>query len=150
MTSVSITSDFGYVILVAIGMAVQLQLTGSSVSSQRKKHGVKYPDMGSGRYAAKLNDKDWEEFNNYQRAHYNYLEAAPGMYALLFSAGATNPKLAASLGFAYMVGRSFYSRNYVKNGAESRYNRGAPLMFVGQIGLLGVAAFGAIKMLGFF
>jgi hypothetical protein len=30
-----------------------------------------YPDMGNGRYAAKLSDDDWLKFNNYQRAHYN-------------------------------------------------------------------------------
>ena len=29
----------------------------------RKKYGVKYPDMGSGIYAKKLTDAQWEDFN---------------------------------------------------------------------------------------
>lgn len=32
--------------------------------------------MGNGRSAAKLNDKDWERFNNAMRAHYNYVEGS--------------------------------------------------------------------------
>ena len=31
------------------------------------------PDMGCGRYSAKLSYKQWYEFNNAQRAHYNFL-----------------------------------------------------------------------------
>ena len=34
-----------------------------------------YPDMGNGRYAARLDYKDWYNFNNAQRVHYNYLES---------------------------------------------------------------------------
>lgn len=33
-----------------------------------------YPDMGNGRYAADWSYKEWFIFNNWQRAHYNYLE----------------------------------------------------------------------------
>jgi hypothetical protein len=39
--------------------------------------------MGSGRYAAKLTDEAWEEFNNYQRAHYNYIEGISSALTLL-------------------------------------------------------------------
>ena len=33
-----------------------------------------YPDDGQGRLSDKLNDEQWFIFNNYRRAHYNYLE----------------------------------------------------------------------------
>ena len=33
--------------------------------------------MGQGRYADKLSQRDWEDLNNAQRAHYNYLEQLP-------------------------------------------------------------------------
>jgi hypothetical protein len=43
------------------------------LTTQGFKDAVKggYPDMGSGRYSAKLSDEEWIKFNNYQRAHYN-------------------------------------------------------------------------------
>jgi glutathione S-transferase len=31
-----------------------------------------YPDMGNGRYSAKLSYLDWLEFNKAQRVHYNF------------------------------------------------------------------------------
>ena len=31
------------------------------------------PDMGSGLYSQKLSYKEWYDFNNAQRAHYNYV-----------------------------------------------------------------------------
>jgi len=35
-----------------------------------------YPDMGNGRYSAKLTDEQWLKFNYAQRAHQNYVEGA--------------------------------------------------------------------------
>ena len=33
-----------------------------------------HPDDGNGYYSQKLSDKDWYDFQNAQRAHYNFLE----------------------------------------------------------------------------
>ena len=33
-----------------------------------------YPDMGNGRYTVDWTYDQWFIFNNYQRAHYNYME----------------------------------------------------------------------------
>lgn len=33
-----------------------------------------YPDMGNGRYSARLSYLDWLDFNKAQRVHYNFLE----------------------------------------------------------------------------
>ncbi len=97
--------------LAASAIHVQYFLAGASIGSQRKKHGIKYPDMGNGRFSAKLkyfnisnfSDKDWEEFNNYQRVHGNYLESLPSVYTFLFMGGYFYPKLQASLGALYVV-----------------------------------------------
>jgi hypothetical protein len=35
---------------------------------------LRYPDMGNGRYSEKLSYKEWFEFNNAIRVHYNYIE----------------------------------------------------------------------------
>ncbi|KAI9145373.1 hypothetical protein BKA69DRAFT_1051055 [Paraphysoderma sedebokerense] len=45
-------------------------MEGIPISKLRKKYGINYPDMGNGRYAAKLTDDQWKEFNNAQRVHY--------------------------------------------------------------------------------
>jgi hypothetical protein len=99
--------------LVASAIHVQYFLTGVSVGGQRKKHGIKYPDMGNGRFSAKLkylnslsnlvSDKDWEEFNNHQRVHGNYLESLPSVYTFLLIGGYFHPKIQASLGALYVV-----------------------------------------------
>ena len=36
-----------------------------------------YPDDGQGRLADQLTDEQWFIFNNYRRAHMNYLEVCP-------------------------------------------------------------------------
>ncbi|KAJ3123450.1 hypothetical protein HK098_001890 [Nowakowskiella sp. JEL0407] len=71
------------VILSSLAINLQCTLTGSQMAGVREKFDVKYPDMGQGRYTSKLNDKDWETFNNYQRVHYNYVESAAQTNVLL-------------------------------------------------------------------
>ena len=44
-----------------------------SLSNVMKPDGG-YPDDGQGRLADQLNDEEWFTFNNYRRAHMNYLE----------------------------------------------------------------------------
>ncbi len=39
-----------------------------------------YPDDGQGRLAYLLNDEQWFTFNNYRRAHMNYLEVCFYLY----------------------------------------------------------------------
>ena len=121
---------------------LQCAITGVIAGGQRKKYKVPYPDMGNGRHAAKLryikkqfqdflsdlilifilkSDKEWEEFNNYQRTHYNYLEHLTPLTANLLIGGLFNPILTTTLGVVYMVGRFFYTRGYIAKGAKGRY-----------------------------
>ena len=78
------------------------------------------PDMGSGRYAAKLNYKEWYEFNNAQRAHYNFLEMAPSTFLWLLIAGIYFPVASAWLGLGVAVCRIIYSIGYASKGPKGR------------------------------
>jgi hypothetical protein len=42
-----------------------------------------YPDMGNGRFSAKLSDEEWLKFNYAQRAHQNYVEGAASILTFL-------------------------------------------------------------------
>ena len=67
MVAINLNPDFGYVVMVGAAMSLHCMLQGFAVGSARKKFKVDYPDMGCGRFSAKLTDKEWEEFNNVQR-----------------------------------------------------------------------------------
>ncbi|KAJ1552457.1 hypothetical protein HK096_000103, partial [Nowakowskiella sp. JEL0078] len=103
MSAITISTQYGYVLLLALAINLQIHLTGMSIGAQRRKHGVKYPDMGNGRHAAKLSDEAWTEFNNYQRVHYNYVENATQILTLILTAGLFMPKTSAAIGVVYMV-----------------------------------------------
>ena len=78
------------------------------------------PDMGSGRYSEKLSYKDWLQFNNGQRAHYNYIEMAPSTLVLLLIAGIYFPIPSAALGLAIAIFRLMYAIGYSNSGPNGR------------------------------
>ncbi|KAJ2399433.1 Microsomal glutathione S-transferase 3 [Coemansia sp. RSA 2559] len=135
-------SNFGYTVLAAVGIALQCLVTAMSVGAARKKYNVQYPDNGGGRYSDKLSDEDWVAFNNIKRASDNYLEQVGSVLVMLTMAGLYQPKLAASFGASYMVGRFVYARGYVAAGAKGRMY-GAPIMGLSLLALLGTAAYNA-------
>ncbi|KAJ1728640.1 hypothetical protein LPJ72_005375 [Coemansia sp. Benny D160-2] len=118
--AIVIGSNFGYTVFAAIGITLQCFVAAESVSSARKKYNVNYPDNGGGRYSDKLSDEDWVAFNNVKRTSDNYLEQVGMVLVALVLAGLYQPKLAASFGAVYMLGRFAYTRGYVAGGAEKR------------------------------
>ena len=74
--------------------------------------------MGNGRYSAKLSYKEWFEFNNLQRIHYNYLESVACIIIWLLIGGlATNfTWVAVGLGAANLAGRVMYHVGYSMKG----------------------------------
>jgi len=91
-----------------------------------------YPDMGNGYYAKKLSHEDWLRLNYAQRAHYNFLEAAPVVFTLIAIAGLAAPRVAAIAGLLFLTGRWLYSFGYVSNGPKGRSVGGG----LSSIGLL--------------
>jgi hypothetical protein len=96
-----------------------------------------YPDDGQGRLADLLSDEQWFIFNNYRRAHMNYLEvcflfyffksfhllvfkgAFPIIIPLLIS-GLSYTRLAFFTGLIYIIGREVYSQGYRRSGSKGR------------------------------
>lgn len=76
--------------------------------------------MGMGRYSDKLSYKDWYDFNNSQRAHYNFLEMSPSIFSLLPIAGLYFPIPAAALGLVLAISRLIYVIGYTTVGPEGR------------------------------
>ncbi|OMJ17328.1 Microsomal glutathione S-transferase 3 [Smittium culicis] len=101
-------------------MGFQCFVAGTKVADARKKYNVDYPDMGSGRFAAKLSDKDWTEFNNIMRVHQNYIEALPFAMAVVLVSGLFHPTQSALTALAYIVGRYVYANGYSSGGPEAR------------------------------
>ncbi|CDW75969.1 UNKNOWN [Stylonychia lemnae] len=79
-----------------------------------------YPDMGNGRYSQKLSYKDWYNFNNAQRAHYNYLECATVVITWLLIAGVKYEWYAVGFGSAFLLGRLMYAFGYAAKGPQGR------------------------------
>jgi len=92
-------------------------------------------DMGNGRYAAQLDYASWVMFNNGQRAHYNMVESVGPLVGALLTSGLAAPRLAASLGVCYALGRLLYARGYCsEQGADGRIP-GAGLAFLSMLSL---------------
>jgi glutathione S-transferase len=144
--SIVISSDFAYVALAASSTVFLYTMLGNSVLKARKKYNVPYPDMGSGIYASKLNEKDWVAFNSVMRSHLNLSEQLPTYLTLLFSSGLYYPRAAAALGAFYTLGRFLYARGYVNKGPDGRFN-GAMMSMFSILGLLGMTVWGSLKTL---
>ena len=169
MGGITITSEYGLALLSAAAIAFQCLATAVAPGKGRAKafsqeflnkhfgeqhkkdFGVEitkggYPDMGSGRYSDKLTYKEWYEFNNAQRAHYNFIEQIGPILTLLLVAAIRLPTAAGWLGLTYCVGRLLYTIGYVFKGPKGRMI-GVLLVDVGLIGLVGTAFASAWKLL---
>ncbi|KAI8142909.1 hypothetical protein BJV82DRAFT_669051 [Fennellomyces sp. T-0311] len=128
MVDITIPSDYGYVVTVAILSVIQLSAMGISVGRYRRQAGVPYPFE----YAEKAEaDADFNKhiFNCKQRVHQNTLEGFPAFAVLLFVGGLEHPITTAAAGAFYLLGRQIYSAGYsTGNPAKREY---------GMVGVLG-------------
>lgn len=93
--------------------------------------------MGSGLYSTKLTYKQWYDFNNAQRAHYNFVEFAPSTFIWILIAGIYFPIPAAALGFGVFIARLIFSLGYRNSGPSGRLFGAAAndLLLLGEMGL---------------
>ncbi|KAJ1978809.1 hypothetical protein H4R35_001751 [Dimargaris xerosporica] len=147
MSAITIQPDFAWCALVAVAMGLQCTAQGFSVGAARKKYKVPHPDNGSGRFAAKLDDQDWEAFNNVNRAHLNYVENLATAQSSVLLAGLFCPRTSAILGLTYIIGRSLYATLYAKRGPQGRVT-GFIVSTLAYVGLIGVTVFGSLKAIG--
>jgi uncharacterized membrane protein YecN with MAPEG domain len=157
----TVPDTYGYVLLVAVIIAFEIILIGflfpgrtrgrvfnkeflekhfgeehkNAVGTEIGKEG--YPDTGNGWYSKHLSYKDWFDFNNAQRAHYNFIEMAPSTFVMLFIAGLYFPIPAAAIGLALAVCRMIYSCGYANSGPTGRVIGaiGNDLCLLGLLGL---------------
>ena len=59
-------------------------------------------------------------FNNYQRAHYNYVEGVASAITLELITGLFHPGVAVFAGLLYIIGRVFYAIGYRSQGPKGR------------------------------
>ena len=149
MISIVIQPQYAYNILVATGIGFQVILIGGMASAARRKYKVDYPDMGNGRLSAKLTDEQWADFNNHQRAHYNYVEGAATAISFNLLAGLFYPRASAIFGLAYIIGRQLYAHMYMKRGPKARFY-GTALFDLSLVAQLGMIIYGCMKTLGCF
>jgi len=163
---IAVGQSYGWNIIIAALMGFQVIFQGMSIGSIRKKLFTAsffktnfpefeqdnypqggYPDMGNGRFSDKLSLKDWTTFNNYQRAHYNYVEGIASVITLELLSGLFFPRFAVLFGLIYIVGREIYARGYRGSGAKGRMY-GALFLDVALVALFGATLYGAYNFGG--
>jgi len=167
MSELLVGQNYGWCVVIAAFMGFQVVMQGMMVGSIRRKLFTPaffkthfaglyeegsypesgYPDMGSGRFSEKLSLKDWTTFNNYQRAHYNYVEGIASAITLELLSGLFFPRFAALFGLIYIVGREFFARGYRGQGSRGRLI-GAALLDVALVALLGATLYGGYNLGG--
>jgi glutathione S-transferase len=100
-----------------------------------------YPDMGCGRYADKLTLEEWQQFNNAQRGHQNYVEQMGSIVASMLVCGLFFPRIAFGFGLMYVVGRELYAMGYRSSGPSGR-RVGAITQDIALLVIIGAAAYG--------
>lgn len=146
-TLITVSPDYGYVILAACSTFVLATVHGFNVGKYRKAAKQPYPICYASNEEAKTNEAAYL-FNCAQRAHANFQENQPSALVSLLIAGIQYPKSAAVLGFAWTIGRYLYMIGYTnpaKKAGSGRY-LGAPLYYPAMVGLLGLSIWTGVTM----
>ena len=155
---------YGIILFLCIAICLQVQSEAFHIGALRRRffdksffekhfpqlrdaYKMGYPDQGTGRFADKLTDEQWLQFNNAQRAHQNYLEQLPTILVLLLISGLGAPRVAVPLAIVFMVGRWLYGKGYRAEGPVGRMT-GTKVMYIGVIGLLFTALYTCFTLAG--
>ncbi|KAG6555290.1 hypothetical protein Mapa_003333 [Marchantia paleacea] len=140
--AMTITGDYGFVVLVIVFTVVLNMWMSINVVKARKKYHVPYPAL----YAIESENKEAKQFNCVQRGHQNFLEFLPLFLAHLLVGGVKHPQLAAGLGCGYLVARFFYFKGYSTGNPENRLKIGGS-HFLFLFGLVGCTISLAISLI---
>ncbi|QSZ37738.1 hypothetical protein DSL72_008837 [Monilinia vaccinii-corymbosi] len=144
MVTVTLDSDYGYVILAATSTFVLNFMHGINTGRYRKAAKVDYPAA----YApTSRTDPEAHRFNCAQRAHANFTENHSVAVSALLISGLQFPKIAALLGGAWTVSRWVYMKGYSRGdaGGKGRYKGISFWLF--QLGLMGLCGWTGVGML---
>jgi len=145
LVTVTLPSEYGYVIAVGVASTFLLFYLGGQVGSARKRLGVPLPSLYADQEVAKK-DKDKELFNCYQRSHQNTLEGYAQFLMMLFVGGVKHPLISTGAGVIWIIGRLLYAQGY-QTGDPSKRQRGA-IGYLGLLTLLGATISTALSLLG--
>ena len=144
MTDIKIELPEGYawILFEVIIITIHMWMTGMTMNKVRKRFFDKnfyeknfgqykqlsnvmkpdggYPDDGQGRLADLLTDEQWFIFNNYRRAHMNYLEGGFAVLFPLLIAGLSYTRVTFLTGIVYIIVREIYSQGYRRSGSKGR------------------------------
>lgn len=122
--TLTVPSEYGYVLLVATSSFFVNTLHTIVTSKHRKLSGLKYPIAYASNDLAEKDPKA-HKFNCAQRAHNNYTENQISFLGALLISGLRYPVPAAGLGGAWIVARVFYVLGYTSdNGPKGRVGGG--------------------------
>ncbi|CAO3581051.1 unnamed protein product [Absidia cylindrospora] len=130
MPSITVPSEYGYVLATTLATSVYLIFLTATVGKARSKAKVPYPYA----YAEKSEaEKDPLKniFNCTQRAHQNTLEFWPIVTSMSLIAGLSHPVIAAAAHAWWLLGRIIYVRGYITGNPQNRLYGVA-----GQLGVL--------------
>eukprot|EP01095_Lingulamoeba_sp_RSL-Kostka_P006401 TRINITY_DN1_c0_g1_i1.p1 TRINITY_DN1_c0_g1~~TRINITY_DN1_c0_g1_i1.p1 ORF type:complete len:183 (-),score=78.10 TRINITY_DN1_c0_g1_i1:379-927(-) len=160
-----VSEEYALVLFTVVIMAFQVIITSFGVGSRRKKyftkeffeknfdnvdpskHKLGYPDMGNGRFSSKLTLEQWADFNNAQRAHYNYIEQFASVAVFNLVGGLFFPNFCAALGLVYIIGRALYAIGYKASGPGGRLF-GVLLVDLSFLCMFGAACYGLYGAVG--
>ncbi|ROW08870.1 hypothetical protein VMCG_02804 [Cytospora schulzeri] len=145
MVLLDISSEYGYVLLVAASTTFVNAWHGIQTSKARKVSGIGYPTAYASSEEAKEGTPAYL-FNCAQRAHANFAENVTPFMANLLIAGVRYPLLAAGLGFGWLAGRVLYTIGYTSNGPKGR-RTGALVHNLSLLGLAFTAGYTALKLI---
>ncbi|RMZ83211.1 hypothetical protein DV738_g1322, partial [Chaetothyriales sp. CBS 135597] len=147
----TVPQDYGYVILISLGVIPLLSFAhGSVVTSARKAAKIPYPNAyATPEQAAK--SKEAYKFNCAQRAHAQFLENMPQTVLTMLIGGLTSPRLVALCGLGWSISRVSYAYGYItgtKPDGRGRYSGGLGALFwVFQLVIMGTAVSTGLKVL---
>ncbi|KAJ5218415.1 uncharacterized protein N7498_000514 [Penicillium cinerascens] len=146
MVAITLPSNYGAVIAVALGTIPVLSFVhGSITTSLRKVAKVPYPHSYATVEQCKESAKA-EQFNCAQRAHANFLENAPQTMLFTLVAGLKYPELATGIGALWVVFRSLFMYGYVYSGKPQGKGRMLGGFFwLAQGALWGLTVFGVAR-----
>ncbi|KAI7889940.1 uncharacterized protein EV154DRAFT_512898 [Mucor mucedo] len=137
MPAITVPSEYGYVLAVAVASALYTLSLAMKVGGARRAAKVPYPYMYAEKEEAEKDPKK-NVFNCTQRAHQNTLEILPIYNTLLLVGGIKYPEVSAAAGVLFILGRIVFVSGY-STGNPAKRTRGAFGM-LGLVTLLGTAS----------
>ncbi|KAF9920261.1 hypothetical protein FBU30_009927 [Linnemannia zychae] len=134
MATITISPDYGIVIIIAVLSCMLVFFFGTKVTSYRQIAQVPLPFLYADANECKEDHKKLI-FNCYQRIHQNTLEGFSTYLTVLLLGGVQYPIAGAALGGVWILGRCFYYYGYSTGHPNSR-----KLGVFGHLGWLGLMA----------